>query len=106
MAMICLGIIQFIKFIILKSSHKYSQLSPKRLPLGHDKAVAYGKDQQNKPNTGLINYLYKNITLADKIRQIETNLFLIFFTSIHSSDETLYNILQQITVKILVYLQI
>ena len=33
----------------------YSQLSRKRPPLGHDKVVAYGKDQQNKPNTGLIN---------------------------------------------------
>ena len=32
----------------------YSQLSRKRPPLGHDKRVAYGKDQQNKPNTGLI----------------------------------------------------
>ena len=67
--------------------------------------VAYGKDQQNKPNTELFNYLHKNITLAAKIRQIETNLF-DFFTSIHSSDETLYNILEQITVTIPVYLQI
>ena len=67
--------------------------------------VAYGKDQQNKPNTGLINQLHKNITLAAKIRQIETNLF-DFFTSHHSSDETLYNILEQITVTIPVYLNI
>ena len=33
---------------------EYSQLSRKRPPLGHDKVVAYGKDQQNKLNTGLI----------------------------------------------------
>ena len=65
--------------------------------------VAYGKDQQNKSITGLINLLHKNITLAAKIRQIETNLF-DFFTSIHSSDETLYIILEQITVTIPIYL--
>ena len=82
-----------------------STLSRKRPPLGHDKVVAYGKDQQNKPNTGLLGWLHKNITLAAKIGQIETNLF-DFFTSIHSSDETLYTILEQITVTIPVYLQI
>ena len=43
--------------------------------------------------------------LAAKIRHMETNLF-DFFTSIHSSDETLYNNLEQITVTIPVYLQI
>ena len=32
----------------------YSQLSQRRPLLGHDKAVAYGKDQQNKPDIGLI----------------------------------------------------
>ena len=41
--------------------------------------------------------------LAAEIRQIETNLF-DFFTCIHSSDETLYNILEQITLTIPVYL--
>ena len=35
--------------------------------------VPYGKDQQNKPNTSLIDLLHKNITLEAKIRQIETN---------------------------------
>ena len=61
--------------------------------------IAHGKDQQNKRNNGLIN-LHKNIIVAAIIRQIETNLF-DFFTSIHSSDETLCNILEQITVTIL-----
>ena len=91
-----------------------SRLSRKRTTLGARQSgclwevVAYGKDQQNTPNTGLIsikNIHVKNITLAAKIRQIETNLF-DFFTSIHSSDETLYNILEHITVAIPVYLQI
>ena len=40
-----------------------------------------------------VNYM-KNITLAAKIKQMKTD----FFTSIHSSDETLYSILEQITV--------
>ena len=71
----------------------------------HDKVVAYGKDQQNEPNAGLKNQLPKNITVAANVRQIETNLF-DFFTSIHSSNETLCNILEQITVTIPIYLQI
>ena len=95
----------------VKTKSMWSQLSCKRPPLGHDKVVAYGRwsltRKINKISLildWLINYK-KNITLAAKIRQIETNLFDVF-TSIHSSNETLYNILEQITVTIPVYLQI
>ena len=51
-------------------------------PWGITKWSLTGQDKQNKPNTGLINILHKKLTLAAKIRQIETNLFdFFFFTS-------------------------
>ena len=66
------------------AKHNFSQLPPsrKRPPLVQDRVIAYEKNQQNKPNVGMIassigltDQLHKDITLSARIGQIETKLF-------------------------------
>ena len=92
-----------------------SELSSKQPPLVHDKVVAYRRwslmrkiNKINAKLNWLTNYIDWDNTFLSKIRLIGKRLkamayFTLYFKSYHTTVETLYNVLYQITVPTLVW---